>query len=99
MKQGNQSQLPRMTVYLPPEMEQAVYADFVTLARNAVEEATKSVVKNDRYLNQKQLAEYFKCGVGVIADWRAMGLKSFMKGKQVMFDMEDVTQFLDKLKN
>ena len=94
----NDTDLPRMTVYLPPEMERAVYADFLALTRQAVEEATKGMLKNDRYLNQKQLAEYFRCGVNVIAEWRVMGLKSFVKGKEIMFDMEDVAAFLDTIK-
>lgn len=94
----NLKEQPRMTVYLPPDMERAVYADFVALAQQAIEEATSRVVKNDRYLNQKQLAEYFQCGVGVIAEWRAMGLKSFTKGRETMFDMQDVSEFLDTIK-
>lgn len=94
----NKIDLPRMTVYLPPEMERAVYADFVALAQKAIEEASSKVIKNDRYLNQKQLAEYFQCGVGVISEWRAMGLKSFTKGRETMFDMQDVNEFLETLK-
>lgn len=88
----------RLTVYLPPDIEKAVYADFLTLARSAVEEATKNVTLNTRYLNQQQLCEYFKCGVEVIREWRQKGLKSFVKGKEIMFDMEDVAKFLDTQK-
>lgn len=97
-KQGLTDEIPRLTVHLPPELENELYREFLTIARLAVEEATKGVMKNERFLNQKQLAEYFKCGVNVIAEWRVMGLKSFMKGKEIMFDMEDVVAFLDTIK-
>lgn len=97
-KQGLTDEIPRLTVYLPPEMERAVYADFLALARRAVEEATKGVMKNDRYINQKMLSEEFRCGVNVIAEWRAMGLKSFMKGKEIYFDRKDIDAFLDSIK-
>lgn len=93
-----QEEMPRLTVYLPLDIEKAVYADFLTLARYAVEETTRSITVNDRYLNQQQLCEYFKCGVEVIRDWRSKGLKSFNKGKEIMFDMKDVATFLDSQK-
>lgn len=99
MKQAEiKNQLPRLTVYLPPEMEQAVYADFLALASYAIAETTRNITVNDRYLNQQQLCEYFKCGVDVIREWRAKGLKSFNKGKEIMFDMNDVAIFLDTQK-
>ncbi|UJF14995.1 helix-turn-helix domain-containing protein [Jeotgalibaca sp. MA1X17-3] len=90
---------PRLTVYLPPDIEKAVYNDFLTLSRYAVEEATKNVTLNTRYLNQQQLCEYFKCGVDVIREWKMKGLKSFTKGKEIMFDLKDVADFLDTQKN
>ena len=93
-----QMELPKLTVYLPPEMEQAVYADFLTLSQRAVNEATKNVIVNKRYLNKKQLAKYFSCGHELISEWQVMGLKSFMKGKEITFDMEDVASFLDSIK-
>lgn len=98
MQTKPQKELPRLTVYLPPDIEKAVYDDFLTLARYVVEETTRSVTVNDRYLNQQQLCEYFKCGVEVIREWRTKGLKSFNKGKEIMFDMQDVAAFLDTQK-
>lgn len=88
----------RLTVYLPPEIEKAVYADYLSLARSAVEEARNGVVKNERYMNQKQLAQYFKCSPRQINEWRVQGLRSFEKGKEIMFDMEDVHEFINTLK-
>lgn len=98
MQTKQQEEIPRLTVYLPPDIEKAVYADFLTLARHAVEETTRNITINDRYLNQKQLCEYFNCGVEVIREWRSKGLKSFSKGKEIMFDMQDVAAFLDSQK-
>lgn len=89
---------PRLTVYLPPDIEKAVYNDFLVLAKHAIAETTRNVTVNDRYLNQQQLCEYFKCGVEVIREWRSKGLKSFTKGKEIMFDMKDVSAFLDTQK-
>lgn len=88
----------RLTVYLPPDVEERVYADFLALSRAAVEETTRNVTVNNRYLNQQQLCEYFKCGVDVIREWRLKGLKSFSKGKEIMFDLKDVEEFLETQK-
>ena len=92
------NELPKLTVYLPPDIEKAIYNDFLTLATYAIEEVTKNVTVNTRYLNQQQLCEFFKCGVEVIREWRQEGLKSFTKGKEIMFDMKDVSAFLDQKK-
>lgn len=97
-KQAVTEEFPRLTVYLPKEMEQAIYADYLSLARSAVEEARNGVVKNERYMNQKQLAQYFKCSPRQINEWRVQGLRSFEKGKEIMFDMEDVHEFINTLK-
>lgn len=97
-KQKELERFPRLTVYLPPEIEKAVYEDFRALAQLAITEATRNITVNDRYLNQQQLCEYFKCGVEVIREWRTKGLKSFNKGKEIMFDMQDVAAFLDTQK-
>lgn len=88
----------RLTVYLPSDIEKAVYADFLTLARSAVEEATRNVTVNNRYLNTQQLCIYFKCGHATVQEWRTKGLRSFMKGKEVMFDLKDVEEFLETQK-
>lgn len=98
MKKYIDDYVPKLTVYLPPEMEKAVYSDFFVLAKRAVEEATKNVTVNTRYLNQKQLAEFFTCSTTVIKEWQQEGLRSFKKGKEIMFDMEDVTKFIETLK-
>lgn len=88
----------RLTVYLPPDIEKAVYADFLALARSAVEEATRNVTVNNRFLNTQQLCAYFKCGHSTIQEWRTKGLRSFMKGKEVMFDLKDVEEFIETQK-
>lgn len=89
---------PRLTVYLPPDIEKAVYADFKNLVEHAISETTRSITVNTRYLNQKELCDYFSCGIEVIRGWRTEGLKSFTKGKEIMFDMKDVSAFLDTKK-
>lgn len=93
-----EKQQTRLTVYLPPEIEQAIYADFLKLAKAAIDQTSKNVTINNRYLNQKELAEYFKCSTKVIKEWQIKGLRSFQKGKEIMFDMKDVEVFLDTIK-
>lgn len=98
-KNIQKEELPRLSVYLPPDMERAIYADFLALAREAIDQATKNVTVNTRYLNQKELAEYFKCSTLEIRKWKAMGLKSFVKGKEIIFDLYDVNEFLNSIKS
>lgn len=99
VKNSTQEEFPRLTVYLPPDMEKAVYNDFMALAKYAVEEATRNVTVNTRYLNQQQLCEYFRCGIEVIREWEKQGLKYFMKGREKFFDMKDVDDFLETQKH
>lgn len=93
-----QEEMPRLTVYLPTEMERAVYDDFRALAQHAISEATRNVTINTRYLNQKNLCLYLKCGVAQIAEWESHGLRYFMKGKEKMFDLKDVHAFIEEQK-
>ncbi|WP_028125167.1 hypothetical protein [Eremococcus coleocola] len=94
----NQQNPPSFLVSLPPDQEQQIYSIFLDLAKKAVEEATKKALTNSRYFNQKQLCEYFTCGPAQIREWQALGLKSFHKGKEIMFDINDVHEFLNDLK-
>lgn len=70
------------------------------LARKAVEKAKEEVkaTSNTRYLNKKGLCEYFTCAPRVIEQWQREGLRSFLKGKEIMFDINDVHEFLEKKK-
>ncbi|WP_373739377.1 hypothetical protein [Jeotgalibaca porci] len=88
--------MPRLVVQLPEEIEHQIYSQIVALSRQAVAEVTKSVANNKRYVNQAELCDMFKCGIPVINEWRAMGLKSFPKGKSIYFDMNDVDRFIEE---
>lgn len=90
-----QEEMPRLTVYLPTEIEKAVYEDFRALAQRAIADVSRSVTVNNRYLNQKELCQYFKCGVAQIAEWEAAGLKYFMKGREKMFSLKVVHEFIE----
>lgn len=87
-------------VYLPDEVQKVIYSNMLQLARKAIETAKEEmkVNVNTRYLNKKGLCDYFTCAPKVIEDWQREGLKSFQKGKEIMFDIYDVHKFLDKKK-
>ena len=87
-------------VYLPESVQQEIFEELLKLTSQAVEKAKKEVkaTTNTRYLNKKGLCEYFTCAPRVIEQWQREGLKSFLKGKEIMFDMQDVHEFLEKKK-
>ena len=87
-------------VYLPENVQQKIYQEMLELAHKAVEKAKEEVkaTSNTRYLNKKGLCEYFTCAPRVIEQWQKEGLKSFLKGKEIMFDLKDVHEFLEKKK-
>lgn len=93
----NQTSIP---VYLPENVQQELYNTLLQLARKAVEKAKEEVkaTSNTRYLNKKGLCEYFTCAPRVIEQWQKEGLRSFLKGKEIMFDINDVPEFLEKKK-
>lgn len=93
----NQTSIP---VYLPESVQQELYNTVLQLARKAVEKAKEEVkvTSNTRYLNKKGLCEYFTCAPRVIEQWQREGLRSFLKGKEIMFDINDVHEFLEKKK-
>lgn len=87
-------------VYLPDNVQQELYNIMLQVARNAVDTALQEIKfnVNTRYMNKKGLCEYFSCAPRVVEDWQRDGLKSFQKGKEIMFDIYDVHKFLDKKK-
>ena len=87
-------------VYLPDNVQQELYNTVLQLARKAVDTAKEEVkaTSNTRYLNKKALCEYFTCAPRVIEQWQREGLRSFLKGKEIMFDINDVHEFLEKKK-
>lgn len=87
-------------VYLPESVQKEIYEELLKLTLQAVEKAKKEVksTTNTRYLNKKGLCEYFTCAPRVIEQWQREGLRSFLKGKEIMFDMQDVHDFLEKKK-
>ena len=93
----NQTSIP---VYLPENVQQKIYQEMLELAHKAVEKAQEEVkaTSNTRYLNKKALCEYFTCAPRVIEQWQREGLRSFLKGKEIMFDINDVHEFLEKKK-
>ena len=93
----NQTSIP---VYLPENVQQQIYQELLELAHKAVKKAKEEVkaTSNTRYLNKKGLCEYFACAPRVIEQWQKEGLKSFLKGKEIMFDLKDVHEFLEKKK-
>lgn len=93
----NQTSIP---VYLPENVQQKIYQEMLELAHKAVEKAQEEVkaTSNTRYLNKKALCEYFTCAPRVIEQWQKEGLRSFLKGKEIMFDINDVHEFLEKKK-
>lgn len=93
----NQTGIP---VYLPESVQQEIYEELLKLTLQAVEKAKKEMraTTNTRYLNKKGLCEYFACAPRVIEQWQREGLRSFLKGKEIMFDMQDVHEFLEKKK-
>ena len=93
----NQTGIP---VYLPESVQQEIYEELLKLTLQAVEKAKKEMQANTntRYLNKKGLCEYFACAPRVIEQWQKEGLRSFLKGKEIMFDLKDVHEFLEKKK-
>ena len=89
-----------MPVYLPESVQQEIFEELLKLTLQAVEKAKKEVkaTTNTRYLNKKGLCEYFTCAPRVIEQWQKEGLKSFLKGKEIMFDINDVHEFLENKK-
>ena len=93
----NQTGIP---VYLPESVQQEIYEELLKLTLQAVEKAKKEMQANTntRYLNKKGLCEYCACAPRVSEQWQREGLKSFLKGNQIMFDLKDVHEFLEKKK-
>ena len=93
----NRTSIP---VYLPENVQQELYNTVLQLARKAVDTAKQEIKVNvnTRYLNKKGLCEYFTCAPKVIEQWQREGLRSFLKGKEIMFDLKDVHEFLEKKK-
>lgn len=93
----NQTGIP---VYLPDNVQQELYNTVLQLARKAVDTAKQEIKVNinTRYLNKKGLCEYFTCAPRLIEQWQREGLRSFLKGKEIMFDINDVHEFLEKKK-
>ncbi len=93
----NRTSIP---VYLPENVQQELYNTVLQLARKAVDTAKQEIKVNvnTRYLNKKGLCEYFTCAPKVIEQWQREGLRSFLKGKEIMFDINDVHEFLEKKK-
>ena len=93
----NQTSIP---VYLPENVQQQIYREMLELTHKAVEKAQEEVkaTSNTRYLNKKALCEYFTCAPRIIEQWQKEGLRSFLKGKEIMFDINDVHEFLEKKK-
>ena len=89
-----------MPVYLPETVQQEIFEELLKLTLQAVEKAKKEMkaTTNTRYLNKKGLCEYFTCAPRVIEQWQREGLRSFLKGKEIMFDINDVHEFLEKKK-
>lgn len=87
-------------VYLPESVQKEIFEELLKLTLQAVEKAKKEMKDstNTRYLNKKGLCEYFACAPRVIEQWQKEGLRSFYKGKQIMFDINDVHEFLEKKK-
>ena len=93
----NQTSIP---VYLPENVQQKIYQEMLELAHKAVEKAKEEVkaTSNNRYLNKKALCEYFTWAPRIIEQWQREGLRNFLKGKEIMFDINDVHEFLEKKK-
>ena len=93
----NQTSIP---VYLPESVQQEIFEELLKLTLQAVEKAKKEMqaTTNTRYLNKKGLCEYFTCAPKVIEQWQREGLRSFLKGKEIMFDINDVHEFLEEKK-
>ena len=93
----NQTGIP---VYLPKDVQQEIYNAILALTFTAIEKAKNEMkaTTNTRYLNKKGLCEYFTCAPRVVEQWQREGLKSFLKGNQIMFDLKDVHEFLEKKK-
>lgn len=87
-------------VYLPENVQQKIYQEMLEIAYKAVEKAKEEIkaTSNTRYLNKKGLCEYFTCAPKVIEQRQREGLRSFLKGKEIMFDINDVHEFLEKKK-
>lgn len=87
-------------VYLPESVQKEIFEELLKLTLQAVEKAKKEMKAstNTRYLNKKGLCEYFTCAPRVIEQWQREGLRSFLKGKEIMFDINDVHEFLEKKK-
>lgn len=86
-----------LVVKLPEETEKQIYQLFVSLGMQALEEVQKASYK--RYLTQTELMRMMRCNLEVIKEWQAQGLPYFRKGNSIMYDLEDVHQFInDKLK-
>ena len=96
----NQMEVTGIPVYLPDNVQQELYNTVLQLARKAVDTAKQEIKVNvnTRYLNKKGLCEYFTCAPKVIEQWQREGLRSFLKGKEIMFDINHVHEFLEKKK-
>lgn len=90
----------RVTRFPPWKCTRKIFEEILELAYKAVEKAKEEVkvTTNIRYLNKKGLCEYFTCAPRVVEQWQREGLKSFLKGKEIMFDINDVHDFLEKKK-
>ena len=100
LKGGERMNQTGIPVYLPQDVQQEIYNEILALTFTAIEKAKNEMkaTTNTRYLNKKGLCEYFTCAPRVVEQWQREGLKSFLKGNQIMFDLKDVHEFLEKKK-
>ena len=89
---------PQLQIILPQEYEQQIYQKFYQLAEDAIEQATKNVVINDKYLSQNQVCEYLKCGTVTIDEMVANGLQYSRIGRKKMFSKADIEQYIESQK-
>lgn len=90
---------PKIQVTLPDEYTEQLYQQFLQLANRAVEQATQNVHVNNRYLNQEELKKYLGIGQALLDEMVIHGLSYVKLGRQKLFDLEDVYQYLEKNKN
>lgn len=87
-----------IAVTLPKEYENAIFERLVELNREAYKQVREEQFPGKRYFTQKELMKFFSTGQQEIEKWRMKGLSRVRKGGSWLYDIEEVYQILELLK-
>lgn len=87
-----------ISVVLTEEYKQQIFEELLDLNRKAVQQVKEEQMPFKRYLNQNELMKFFNTHIREIEKWRMHGLRRVRKGGSWLYDIQEVYEILEKLK-